>query len=278
MHIWQAILLGIVEGLTEFLPVSSTGHLTVVEKLLGLRVDDAGVTAYTAIIQVGAIAAAIIYFWRDIVRLVLGFVRGVTSAEARQSQDWRMAMNVIVGTIPVAVVGLLAKPLIEGPLRSLWVVANALIAWSVVMVFAEYRATKKRGEADLGVKDAALIGLAQCAALVPGVSRSGATISAGLLRGVDRVAATRLSFFLGIPALTAAGGLEAVSQAKQVSATVGWASTGVGIVVSFLVGYASIAWLLKFVANHSLVSFVGYRVAAGLAVIGLLASGLIAAT
>jgi undecaprenyl-diphosphatase len=278
VQIWQAILLGIVEGLTEFLPVSSTGHLTIAEKILGLKVDDPGVTAYTAIIQSGAIAAAIIYFWRDIVRFVMGFVRGLTSAAGRQSQDWRMALFVIVGSIPIAVVGLVAKPLIEGSLRSLWVVANALIAWCLVMVFAEYRATQKRGEADLTYTDAVVIGLAQCIALIPGVSRSGATISAGLLRGVDRVTATRLSFFLGIPALTAAGALEAVSQAKQVSATVGWGAVGMGLVVSFIVGYASIAWLLKFVANHSLVSFVWYRMLAGLAIIGLLAVGAITAT
>jgi undecaprenyl-diphosphatase len=278
VHIWQAILLGIVEGLTEFLPVSSTGHLTIAEKLLGLKIDDAGVTAYTAIIQIGAIAAAIIYFRRDIVRFVMGFVRGLTSAAGRQSQDWRMALFVIVGSIPVAVVGLAAKPLIEGALRSMWVVANALIAWCLVMVFAEYRATQKRTEADLTYTDAIVIGAVQCFSLIPGVSRSGATISAGLLRGIDRVAATRLSFFLGIPALTAAGALEAVSQADRVSATVGWAATAVGLAVSFVVGYASIAWLLKFVANHSLVSFVWYRVLAGLAIIGLLAAGAISAT
>src|SRR5262249_50894642 len=204
------------------LPVSSTGHLTITEKLLGLTVDDPGVTAYTAIIQVGAIVAAIIYFWRDIIRFIMGFVRGATSAAGRQTQDWRMALYVIVGSIPVAVVGLVAKPLIEGGLRSLWVVANALIAWCLGMVYAEYAATQKRGEADLTFTDAVVIGIAQCFALIPGVSRSGATISAGLLRGVDRVSATRLSFFLGIPALTAAGGLEAVTQAKQISATVGW--------------------------------------------------------
>ncbi|MGC9669911.1 undecaprenyl-diphosphate phosphatase [Planosporangium sp. 12N6] len=278
MHIWQAILLGIVEGLTEFLPVSSTGHLTVTEKLLGLKLDDPGLTAYTAIIQIGAIAAAIIYFWRDIVRCIMGFVRGLTSAQGRQSEDWRMALNVIVGSLPIGVVGLLAKPLIEGPLRSLWVVANTLIAWCLVLVYAEYRATQKRAEGDVTLKDAVIIGAAQSLALIPGVSRSGATISAGLLRGIDRVTATRLSFLLGIPALTAAGLLEAVSQADQVSATVGWGATGIGIVVSFVVGYASIAWLLKFVANHSLVSFVWYRVLAGLAIIGLLAAGVVTAT
>jgi undecaprenyl-diphosphatase len=278
VQIWQTILLGIVEGLTEFLPVSSTGHLTITEKLLGLKVDDPGVTAYTAIIQIGAIAAAIIYFRRDIVRFVVGFVRGLTSATARQSQDWRMALNVIVGVLPAVVVGLALKDVIEGPLRSLWVVANALIAWCLVMVFAEYRATQKRGEADLSLTDALVIGVMQCFALIPGVSRSGATIAGGLLRGVDRVAATRLSFFLGIPTLAGGGLLEAATQAKNVSATVGWGATGVGIVISFIVGYASIAWLLKFVANHSTVTFVWYRLLAGLAVIGLLAGGVISAT
>jgi undecaprenyl-diphosphatase len=278
VQIWQAILLGVIEGVTEFLPVSSTGHLTIAEGLMGIQVDDVGVTAYTAIIQVGAIAAAIIYFRRDIVRFVLGFARGLTSAEARRQEDWRMALIVIAGSLPIAVVGLVAKPLIEGPLRSLWVVANALIVWSAAMVYAEYAATQKRGEKDLTFTDGLVIGLAQCIALVPGVSRSGATISAGLLRGIDRVTATRLSFFLGIPALSAAGALEAVTAAGDVSRTVGWVPTLVGTVVSFFVAYASIAWLLKFVAGHSIVTFVWYRVAVGLGLIALLAAGVIAAT
>jgi undecaprenyl-diphosphatase len=212
------------------------------------------------------------------VRFVAGFVRGLTSAEARASNDWRMALYVIVGSIPVAVVGLVAKPLIEGPLRNLWVVANALIAWCLVMVYAEYRATQKRGEGDLTFTDAAVIGTVQCFSLIPGVSRSGATISAGLLRGIDRVTATRLSFFLGIPALTAAGALEAVSRAGDVSRTVGWVPTLIGTVVSFVVAYASIAWLLRYVAHHSIVTFVWYRMALGVLVIGLLAGGVIAAT
>ncbi|MDT4988456.1 MAG: undecaprenyl-diphosphatase [Micromonosporaceae bacterium] len=278
MHIWQAIILGVVEGLTEFLPVSSTGHLKITENLLGMDLSAAGVTAYTAIIQVGAIVAAIIYFRRDIVRFVLGFVRGLTSAAGRQTDDWRMALYVIVGSIPVAVVGLALKSVIESDLGSLWVVANALIAWCLVMVYAEYRATQRRGEAELTFTDAIVIGTVQCFSLIPGVSRSGATISAGLLLGIDRVTATRLSFFLGIPALTAAGGLEAVSQADQISATVGWPATVIGIVVSFVVGYASIAWLLRFVASHSLVSFVWYRLAAGTLVIILLATGAVLAT
>jgi undecaprenyl-diphosphatase len=277
VEIWQAILLGIVEGITEFLPVSSTGHLTFVEGLMGMQVDDPAVTAYTAIIQIGAIAAALIYFRVDIIRFVKGFFRGIMGGtEGRQDPDWRMSLYVIVGSLPVAVVGLAARPLIEGPLRSVWVVANALILWCLVMVFAEYKATQKRGEGDLTFKDAIIIGGMQCFSLIPGVSRSGATISAGLLVGLDRVTSTRLSFFLGIPALTAAGVLEAVTWADEISATVGWVPTAVGAVVSFFVAYASIAWLLKFVANHSLVSFVWYRLAVGVALIALLATGVIA--
>jgi undecaprenyl-diphosphatase len=274
VEIWKAVILGIVEGITEFLPVSSTGHLTVAEKLLNLKVDDVGVTAYTAIIQVGAIVAAIIYFRRDIVRFVLGFVRGLTSAEARQSHDWYMALYVIVGSIPIAVVGLALKHVIEGPLRSLWVVAAALIGWSGVMIFAESASNQSRGEDKLTWTDAVVIGLA----LIPGVSRSGATISAGLLRDIDRVTATRLSFFLGIPALTAAGGLEALSHRHDVSATVGWGATLVGTVISFVVAYASIAWLLRYVAHHSIVTFVWYRVGLGLLLVVLLATGAVAAT
>jgi undecaprenyl-diphosphatase len=278
VEIWQAIVLGIVEGLTEFLPVSSTGHLTIAEGLLGLPVDALGVTAYTAIIQVGAIIAAIIYFRRDIARFIVGFFRGLASAEGRQHQDWRMALFVIVGVLPAAVIGLAAKPLIEGPLRNLWVVANALIIWSMVMVYAEYKATQKRSEEDMTFKDAIFIGVMQCFALIPGVSRSGATISAGLLRGIDRVTATRMSFFLGIPTLAGGGLLEAVTAADDVSRTVGWVPTIVGTVVSFAVAYASNAWLLKYVANHSIVTFVWYRVAVGALFIGLLAAGTIAAT
>jgi undecaprenyl-diphosphatase len=278
MNALQALILGIVEGLTEFLPVSSTGHLTITEKLLNLRVDDKGVTAYTAVIQVGAILAAVIYFWRDIVGFVVGLVRGLFSARARQEPGWRMGINVVVGSIPIAVIGLAAKSVIEGQLRSLWFVAGALVLWSVVMVVAEHVATQQRREESVTWKDALIIGLTQCVALIPGVSRSGATISAGLLRGLDRVTATRMSFFLGIPALAAAGLLESVSSAKQISATVGWSAVAVGTVVSFVVAYATIAWLLRFVARHSIVTFVWYRVALGGVLVALLGSHVLAAT
>ncbi len=278
LALWKAVVLGVVEGVTEFLPVSSTGHLTITEKLLHLRVDDKGVTAYTAVIQVGAIIAAILYFRADIIRIVAGFFRGLASAEGRRSPDWRMALYVIVGSVPVAVVGLAGKDLIEGALRSLWFVAGALIAWSAVMVLAEARATQQRHEAELSWTDTIVIGVAQCFSLIPGVSRSGATISAGLLRGLDRVTATRLSFFLGIPALSAAGALEAVTAREDISAGIGWTATLVGTLVSFVVAYAAIAWLLRFVAHHSIVTFVWYRVAVGAAIMAALVAGVLTAT
>jgi len=275
--LWQAIVLGIVEGLTEFLPVSSTGHLTITEKLMGLDISGPGPTAFTAIIQVGAIIAAILYFWRDIWRVIVGFFRGLFSAEARQTQDWRLSIFVIVGSLPIAIVGLAAKSIIEDQLRSLWVVAISLILWSGIMIFAEHAATQTRGEASLRISDGVFMGVFQVFSLFPGVSRSGTTIAAGLLRDLDRVTATRMSFLLGIPALTAAGALEAWSDRKDVAATVGWGATGIGLVVSFVVGYISIAWLLRFVVKHSIVWFVWYRVALGLFIIGLLVTNTIAA-
>ncbi|MGU3293235.1 undecaprenyl-diphosphate phosphatase [Williamsia sp. M5A3_1d] len=278
MNIIQAIVLGIVEGLTEFLPVSSTGHLTIVEKLMGLTIDDASVTAFTAIIQVGAIAAVIIFFFRDIIGLVAAWVRGLRSAARRDDPDYRMAWTVIIGSIPIGIVGFLAKDVVSGPLRSLWVVAAALIVWSAVMYSAERVATQRRTDRDVTVTDGVIVGLLQCVALIPGVSRSGATISAGLFRGLDRVAATRLSFYLSIPALLAAGGYEAATSARDISHGVGWAATAVATLVSLVVAYASIAWLLRFVGRHPITYFVGYRVALGLVLIVLLGTGVLTAT
>lgn len=275
MTLLQALALGIVEGLTEFLPVSSTGHLTVAEKLLGLPVDDRSVTAFTAVIQIGAILAVLVYFRVDIWRFSRAWLRGLVDPSVRGEADYRLAWYVIWGSLPIGVVGFLGRHVIEGPLRSLWVVAGALVGWSAVMVLAERRATQKRGEADTTLTDALVIGLTQCAALVPGVSRSGATISAGLLRGLDRLTATRLSFFLSIPALTAAGVFQLPS---ALGGGVGLAPTVVGTVVSFVVAYASIAWLLRFVVAHSIALFVWYRVALGVALAVLLATGVLAAT
>ena len=272
MSILDAIILGIVEGLTEFLPVSSTGHLTIAEKLLGKDIDAQSVTAFTAVIQVGAIVAVLIYFREDIVKLLSAVVHGFRNEERRKADpNWRFAWLIVIGSVPIGIAGLAAKSLIEGPFRSLWVVAFALILWSPVMVRAERRARQSRGERQLKPRDAIVIGLVQCFALIPGVSRSGATISAGLVRGFDRVTATRLSFFLAIPALVAAGLYELKDALGQ---GVGAGPTIVGTIVSFVVAYVSIAWLLRFVAHHSIVKFVPYRVGLGVViVIVLLATG-----
>ncbi len=275
MDYLDAVILGIVEGLTEFLPVSSTGHLTIAEKALGLELDDPAVTAYTAVIQTGAILAVVVYFAKDIARIATAWVRGLYDAEWRGHRDHRMGWYVIVGSIPVGLAGLLGKDLIKGDLRSLWVVGIALVVWSVVMWLAERVATQERSEKQLTLRDAVLVGLVQIVSLVPGVSRSGATISAGLFLGIDRVAATRLSFFLSIPALMAAGIYE-LPDALDGSIAVG--PMVVGTVVAFVVAFASVAWLLRFVAHHTIAWFVPYRVVLGVAILALLGAGVMSAT
>lgn len=275
MNYFEAVLLGIVEGLTEFLPVSSTGHLTITEKILGLPLDDPAVTAYTAVIQMGAIAAVLLYFLADIRRIAVAWARGLVQPEYRGHFDHRFGWFVIVGSIPIGLAGFFGKDLITGPLRSLWWVGAGLVAWSAVMWAAERFGTQERSERQTTLLDALIVGLVQCVALVPGVSRSGATISAGLLRGLDRVTATRLSFFLSIPALTAAG----IYELKDVVGSgIGVGQTIVGTGVSFVVAYAAVAWLLKFVAHHSITWFIPYRLLLGGGLLVLLAAGVVTPT
>ena len=273
ISIGQAAVLGVVEGVTEFLPVSSTGHLKITEGLMGIPVDDTSVVGFTAVIQVGAIAAVLVYFFKDIVRIVSAWGRGLTDKEERYHHDYKFAWWVIYATIPIVVVGLAAKPLVEGPLASLWVVAGSLIVGSGVMWAADQMGRHKRGEDDTTFKDAMLVGCSQILALLfPGFSRSGATMSTALILDLDRVAATRLSFFLGIPALTGAGLYELKD---AVGAGVGAAPLAVGTAVSFIVAYASIAWLLKFVARHSFNAFVVYRIVVGALLLALLGTGVL---
>ncbi|MFR9800318.1 undecaprenyl-diphosphate phosphatase [Streptomyces sp. MS06] len=271
----QSVVLGIVEGLTEFLPVSSTGHLKIAEGLMGIPVDDDSVVAFSAVIQVGAIAALLVYFFKDIRRFVTAWVRGLRDKEERYHHDYKFAWWVIYATLPIVVVGLAAKPLIEGPLASLWVVAGSLIVGSGVMWAADQMGRHKRGEDDTSFKDAMLVGTSQILALLfPGFSRSGATMSTALILDLDRVAATRLSFFLGIPALTGAGLYELKD---ALGAGVGAAPLAIGTAVSFVVAYATIAWLLKFVATHSFNAFVLYRIVVGVGLLGLLTTGVLTA-
>ncbi|GAA3581945.1 undecaprenyl-diphosphate phosphatase [Streptomyces osmaniensis] len=273
ISVGQAIVLGAVEGVTEFLPVSSTGHLKIVEGLMGIPVDDDSVVGFSAVIQVGAIAAVLVYFFKDIVRIVSAWLRGMRDKEERYHHDYQFAWWVICATIPIVVVGLAAKPLIEGPLASLWVVAGSLIVGSGVMWAADRMGRHKRGEDDTSFKDAMLVGSSQILALLfPGFSRSGATMSTALMLDLDRVAATRLSFFLGIPALTGAGIYELKDALGTGTAALPLA---VGTLVSFVVAYASIAWLLKYVAKHSFNAFVIYRIVVGLLLFGLLGAGVV---
>jgi undecaprenyl-diphosphatase len=267
----QAALLGVVEGVTEFLPVSSTGHLKIAEGLMKIPVDDTAVVGFSAVIQVGAIAAVFVYFYRDIVRFATAWGRGIMHREERYHHDYKFAWWVICATIPIGIVGIAAKPLIDGPLGSLWVVAASLILGSGVMWAADQMGRHKRGEDDTSFKDAMLVGCSQILALLfPGFSRSGATMSTALVLDLDRTAATRLSFFLGLPALTGAGVLELKD---ALGAGVGAGPLAVGTIVSFFIAYASIAWLLKFVARHSFNAFIVYRLVIGVLLFGLLATG-----
>ena len=275
MEWWHAIILGIIEGITEFLPISSTGHLTITEKLLGYQLNDPSMTAFTAIIQTGAVIATVVYFWYDIVRVAGAWLAGMVNIRARKKPDYAYGWAIIIGSIPIAVVGLLFQDEIETILRSLWWVAGALIVWSGVMWWADKTAQQKRTESHATWRDTLAIGCAQCLALIPGVSRSGATMSAGLLRGFDRLTVTRLSFFLSIPALLAASMLQLVTKFHVIETGVGWGPTILGMMVSFLVGYAAVAWLLKFIAGHDYSVFIWYRLGLGVLLVGLLATGVI---
>jgi len=270
----QAIVLGVVEGLTEFLPVSSTGHLLIAEHVMGLpdatQEQKDALIGFTAVIQSGAILAAVLYFLKDILGLAGSFLGGLTSGARRGTEEFRFALAVLVGSLPIAVVGLALKDQIKEMDTHLWVVAVGLIVFSAVFVVAERGAHLDRPERSLTVKDGLIIGVGQCLALVPGVSRSGATISAGLLRGLDRVGATRLSFLLGIPALLGAG-LLGLKDATNNQA--GTAATAIATVVAFVVAYGSIWGLLRFVASHRITAFVPYRVLLGAAVLIGLAVG-----
>lgn len=278
MPIWHAILLGAVEGVTEFLPISSTGHLTILEKLLGYSIDDPDVTAFTAIIQVGAVLATIVFLRKDIWRIGTAWLGGLVSRERRTEPDYRFGWAVVLGSIPIGIVGLAFQEQIETTLRSLWFVGSMLLGWSAVMWYADRHATQERHEEDVTWKDTLIIGVTQCLALIPGVSRSGATMSAGLLRGIDRVTVTRLSFFLSIPALAAAGVLQTATEYDNISTGVGWVPTLVATAVSFVVAYVAVAWLLRFIAGHTYSVFIGYRVVLGIVVLLLVGTGVVSPT
>ena len=270
----QVVVLSVVQGLTEFLPVSSSGHLRIVSELFWG--EDAG-ASFTAVIQLGTELAVLVYFAKDIWRILTGWFAGLTDTSKRGA-DYRMGWMVIVGTIPVALAGVLLKDLIRDNFRNLWITATVLILFSFVFILAERMGKKTRGFGELTMKDAIVMGLWQCLALIPGVSRSGGTISGGLLLDLDREVATRFSFLLAIPAVLASG-LFSLPDAFDPQA--GQAASGlqllVGSGIGFVVGYISIAWLLKFVSNHSFAWFAAYRIPLGLIVMVLLGTGVMTA-
>ncbi|MCL3837211.1 undecaprenyl-diphosphate phosphatase [Aeromicrobium duanguangcaii] len=271
MDLLRSVILGIVQGLTEFLPISSSAHLAIVPQLLGW--EDPG-AAYTAVVQIGTELAVILYFWRDIWTIGSGWVRGVFSAEARQAPEWRMGWFIIIGSLPIVVLGIALEDAIDREFRNLWFIASMLIGMGLVLGLAERLGRKAKPIDDLNARDAILLGLAQACALVPGVSRSGATISMGLFLGYDRRAATRYAFLLAIPAVVGAG----VYKLKDIPGgenAYGTVPTIVGTVVAFVVGLAVIHWLLQYVSKNSYAPFVIYRVVLGAVVLGLLWGGVI---
>lgn len=271
----QVVVLSLIQGLTEFLPVSSSGHLAIASRLF--FADDAG-ASFTAVSQLGTELAVLVYFARDIWRIVRAWFAGLTD-KARRDVDYRMGWLVIIGSVPIMVFGLLFKDVIRTGVRNLWVVATALVVFSLVIAAAEYFGRQTRHAENLTWRDGLTVGLAQCLALVPGVSRSGATISAGLFLGLDRELAARFGFLLAIPAVFASGLFSLPDAFAPVSE--GMSATGlqllVSVVIAFLVGFAAISWFLKFLISHSMYWFVGYRIVAGLTVMALLATGVLAA-
>jgi len=272
----QAVVYGLVQGLTEFLPISSTGHLRLVQEWLNPHADQAGFTAFTAVIQLGTTLAVVLFFWRELVHIAVAWLRGLVDRELRGTLEYRMGWYLILATIPVGVLGLLFSHQIETGARNLWVLAIALIVMALVLLVAELRGRRDRDEEELNRRDAVTVGAAQALALIPGVSRSGSTISAGLFRGLDRVAAARFSFLISIPAVVASG----LFEARHVGGphAPGMGVTIVATLISFLVGLASIAWLLRYIARHSTFIFIGYRIALGALIMVLLATGTMSAS
>jgi undecaprenyl-diphosphatase len=269
----QAIVLGIVQGLTEFLPISSSGHLRIVPAFLGW--DDPG-TAFTAVIQLGTMAAVLLYFRQDLLRIATAWLRSLRDPAVRGTLDARLGWYLILATIPISLIGVAFKGQIETGARDLYLIGSMLIVFGLVLLLAEKLSRRERDVTTITRRDATVIGFAQALALVPGVSRSGATISAGLLLGFDRVSAARFSFLLSIPAVVLSGLYElkdVVNGSAEGSAGLG--PTAVATVLAFITGYASIAFLLRYLTTHSTAVFVGYRVLLGAAVLALAGSGAI---
>jgi undecaprenyl-diphosphatase len=282
MSIIHAIIFGLIQGLTEFIPISSTAHLTIAGHLLGDIKNDQEWTAFIAVIQLGTLLAVIVYFWSDIINIIRGFItanlgiikkRPITSTDKHNA--W-LGWLVIIGTLPVAVLGLALKKIIEGPFtKDLRIITFGVLFVAVLLVIAEIVGKQKRDLKTIKASDAITVGIAQVFALIPGFSRSGSTICGGLFAGLTREAAARFSFLLSIPAIAASGLLE-LPKALH-SANTNWTSLAIATLVSAITGYLSIAFLLNYLKRHTTFLFVGYRIALGLLLIALLVTGRLAA-
>ncbi|MCU1605651.1 MAG: uppP [Modestobacter sp.] len=267
---FEAAVLGLVQGLTEFLPISSSAHLRIVGDATGW--GDPG-AAFTAIIQIGTELAVLLYFRHDIVRIIGAWCSALVHRERRSDPDARMGWLIIVGSIPIVVLGLLLQKQIETTFRDLRIVAIALVVFSLILYVADRVSSGKRELPDLTVRHGLVYGLAQALALIPGVSRSGGTITAGRFLGYSREAAARYSFLLAIPAVLGSG----LYQAQQsLDSHIAWGPTLLATVIAFAVGYAVIAWLLRYLAHGSFTPFVVYRVVLGLALLALVGAGVLA--
>jgi undecaprenyl-diphosphatase len=275
INLFQAVVLGIVQGLTEFLPISSTAHLKVIPVALGW--GDPGV-AYTAVIQLGSIAAVLWYFWADLAQITKGAIKAIAQRDY-ESQDFQIALGIGLGTLPIVCFGLLIKILVpdfdRSPVRTLASIAIASIVMSLLLGLAESLGKRQRDFKSLGLKDGILMGLAQALALVPGVSRSGSTLTAGLFMGLERAAAARFSFLLGIPAITIAGLVELKDALESGLGNAGILSMVVGVISAAIFSYISIAWLLRYLQTQNTWIFVWYRLAFGAAILAAIASKLL---
>lgn len=268
----QSIILGLVQGLTEFLPISSTAHLRVVPALLGW--EDPG-AAYSAVVQLGTLAAVLIYFFRDLLQMAAAWGRGIVGRRPFADHRSKMAWILIVGTVPIGVIGLVFQQQIETTLRSLWVVACALIGLALLLALSEALGRRRRSMGQIGWLDGMVIGCAQALALIPGASRSGVTITAGLFCGLNRADAARFSFLLSVPAVAASGLYEMYALAKMPMGGVSWPSVSLGTLAAALSGYLAIAGLIRFLQKRSTLVFILYRILLGGAIVGLLAGGVL---
>jgi undecaprenyl-diphosphatase len=267
----EAIVLGIAQGLTEFLPISSTAHLRIIPAFAGW--EDPG-AFFTAVVQLGTMLAVVIYFWRDLVRIVRTWFLSLRRPELRGELDARMGWYVIVATIPIVIFGVVFRDQIETGARNLYLIGVTLIALGLILLAADRTARLARGVDDVGMRDAVWVGLAQALALIPGASRSGTTITAGLFLGLKREAAARFSFLLSVPAIVLSG-LYGLLEIFTGSDDVSLGALTLATVFAFIFGYISIAFLLRFLATHSMLVFVVYRVVLGAITIGLVAGGTI---